>query len=749
VIDPQEREAPAAAAGETNRNPRRIAAGALLLILLGTHVWTRLQIAADAPLAERTSYPEHYVSALALMAGHGFAGYDLSRDRRRAAAPIRDFLRSRSPRITTEQFHAFLEGASPREPPLAASSRILDIRVAAVLWSFTGPDWRSLSLVHASLSALCSLAVVAIAARLSGSIWAGLLAGLLLLASPYESQWTTFSQRDVAPLWFDAFAMAALLLWPRCCSRGWAQVTYLACLGALATVGLGWRPDALLMVGFVLAVVALRPLASWETPSRRAGALVAVGLGCWLTWQGILALGPARPQSTQIGFQIAYYGEFTRANLLGYENSFQVLRDDGQTYQHCAFFADEVFGHADVVLGSVEYGAACRALYLQVARYNLYNWTRSFPSFFSRSLAALAPPGSTQSEPWPLGRYRPASLGWLFTWLLDPLTRIAPFAFAMGVVALLLADWRDWRWRSLLAFALVYAAAMLSVLPEAKHAGPILLPLCAFGGVGLWRTAKLLSAWRSRAGLRRGLRILLTAAALGGGAWLAAVGIARWISIWARGELTSEVLRRAEGAEPARRALTGRRFFSVTRPPERVRDPVGYLIEIRAGESPGFLVCRHLRGVGSEQPARLYRTRHRLHPGRTQAFFIAALQGSSYGGGDPRTYVATVTLDGDAEIVGSRVVDMAGWAHPLFTSVFYPGESQPGSPSLGPSEPFGDSGRGSAHFDGVPGDRVNELGLRSGESPEADAALAGLRLDPERAWNRHRIRVAGSSGELE
>jgi hypothetical protein len=94
---------------------------------------------------------------------------------------------------------------------LLATSRVLDLHVAAWLWRLFGISWPTLFAFYALVSTIANLCVFLIARRLGGSFWAGAIASLGFLASPLERYAATWSFRDTSPLWFAAVGYCLLL----------------------------------------------------------------------------------------------------------------------------------------------------------------------------------------------------------------------------------------------------------------------------------------------------------------------------------------------------------------------------------------------------------------------------------------------------------------------------------------------------------------------------------------------------------
>jgi len=680
--------------GPASESPRRRWAEArwlravLLLLVLGFHLGARLHSAAKRPPSRFAFYPEHYVASLSLLAHRGFGGFDLEppQEQRPEAEPIRSFLVFGRDTIAPSEFEAYLKRAIASEAPPVASSRILDLYVAAGVWKLFGIRWSSLLTVYAVFSTLVCLLVFGVGRSVGGGFWPGLFAATLFAASPFETVYASYSVRDISPLWFDTIAFASLI-W--IADRPWARWAHLLGffgLGVIAMLGAGWRTDGFLLPPIIIASGLFLLTARGRGAGHCLGAALLAAVGAWLTWQGIRLLGPSEVLPTQIGFHVGYYGNDDRSNLIGMENAFQTLRDDGQAFYHAAYYADVSEGVRGLSYGTPDYGVACRRLYGRIARYDAFNWLSAFPRFYWRALGGLSPPDALQGQsvdertrdriPWLAGAYR---------WLLDPLVEFLPSLFVLGAFAVLCRSVARPVGAILVAFSVLYAAIWFVVLPENKHMAPMLLPLSVVGaqaiaGLGsivdpnFRASAVQVLKWRPpRAASLSVVVVLGTIAAL--------VLAARVTSLRERKNYIDAILSRARGAVIAPETLEGAQKFSVTAPPGATPDPVGYLLTIETGREPGYLVCEHRRGLVGKSK-RTYVTRHKLHPLRTQYFFVTLLQGMAYGDGRP--YSCTVTLGRGARIVKSQRMDLSAWGRPLFSSVFYEGEESPGSPRLDP-----------------------------------------------------------------
>ena len=434
------------------------------------------------------------------MAGRGFRGLDLTGEQ--AGWPesptVAKFLAGGKEDLREGRLKVFFDTARSTPPPPEAYGRVLDLHAAAVLWRAFGISWPVLFTFYAVVSTAAGLGVFLLAARIGGA-GAGLLAALLFAASPFEATYSAYSIRDLSPLWFAVAAFAAASAAGRV-GRPGALVAAAFAAGVAAMLGVGWRPDAILLPPFAAVVLAATAVARGTPPLRTLSAVAALAAGAALTWTVIASLAGGdvgRPPT--IGFHIAAYGSHTRTNLLEYENSFLAARDDTQTFFTVAHHADAVSGRPKVVYGGADYAVECRRLFLAMARSESYRWLAGFPRFYARALDALGDPASVQSIPASdLAALRSPGAQAAGRWILDPLARALPALFAAGALIAVARARERPLVLGLLAFSAAYAAALLTVLPESKHFGPMLLPLCVLGGqvTGARAGAARLARWR-------------------------------------------------------------------------------------------------------------------------------------------------------------------------------------------------------------------------------------------------------------
>ena len=679
--------------------------GALAGVLVAHFVLREHQNRAR-PLADHHNYEVAYGYVMSLMEERGF--HDLVVGDGPATRPVAEFLSLQRESLSESELRAGLaecstpnvEEAGRGWEPLAYT-RVLDYYLTAGLWKMFGVQWSVLYTFYALVgTGVCGL-VFALTRRVSGEFWAGWTAAMLFCLSPLESHLSTWTIRDTSPLWFAALGF--WFLYSVVDGRRTQIGTAVACLalGMVAMVGIGWRTDAYYLLPVLGTALLLQ-----QTVRRIAwnkiivnGTLFAVG--AWSCHAAIYSLVTPRVSPTpQSALHMACYADEARCNLLGVENTFQTHRCDIETLftaRQCTSTDGEP---TKLVYLSDEYNQACRDMFCEQARYNAYAWVRQFPRFYWSALHGLSVPyGFATVDPWKTpdkGADRRSS--WLrkASFVIGGITYLLPVWFLLGVVAYFLTSRERSPGFVLIGFSVFYAVILFLILPEQKHTAPLLLPLHMFGGIGVWTIASRCFAAAQGHGLLLGiLPQRLKQAAWTAGAlllsWASATGVAYSVSLQSRAELLHDIQQAASGGESAPELLRGQKVFDVHFLPDDTHDRTGYLLKINAGEQPGELLCRHERFPLDWGWRRYLTTRHPLHAGKTQYFFVSCLQGSRHG--DPRPYACHVSIDGDAAIESCTLVNLAGWNRLQVSTLYCDGECSPGSPrGKEPTSDFGDGG---------------------------------------------------------
>ena len=665
-----------------------------LVALLVLHFLTRVYDARTMPLAGRHIYPRSYGFSLSLMSGQGLRDVVVSDDS--AARPIKEFLLLERNSVSAEEFAVYR--SATRSPggdrefdiyaPLA-TTRILDLYLAAGLWRCFGISWSVIFTFYALVSTATCFLIFLIARRLGDNFWAGWLAALMFFASPLEQYLGAWSLRDTSPLWFTAAAFCFLICVVDRCRDGLKSAAAYFGLGLVTMVGIGWRTDVLLLVPFLGASLVAVLINQRQHYTKMLTAVALFALGCWLCQAGVHSLShlPVLPSAS--GFHMAEYADYSRSNLLGVENSFQTCRCDMQTlYTARRFERVHNENSEPLVYLRERYNSACRQMFCEEAQYNLYRWLRFFPRFLILALDGLRVPNAWDTvDPWQRNDLHLPEIEPLQRSLFDPISAILPYLFSFCAVAAIALGPRKLLTAMVVAFAVYYAAILFLVLPEQKHTAPLLAPLCIVCGLGLQQLVYVISIalrrreWRvlSRKTLRNAATTIMAMVVL----WGLACWIARPIGAAARRELIGAIQTAAHNSVDAPETLKGRKVFAIQIAPGETRD-FGYLLKIHAGQSPATLSCRHIHFPRDWGWPRTMTSRHSLIANREQFFFVTCLPAGI--DGDPRPYSCTVSISGDAEIDSARRVELTHWNRLPVSTVFYEGQVCAGSPrENGPS----------------------------------------------------------------
>jgi hypothetical protein len=660
---------------------------AIVLALLLFHFYTRHAAERAIPLSPGEGlYPYVYRVSLSLVAGRGFN--PIAFPDTPEAAPLREFTMMSRAELSRAEMDAYFRqpysaahDESQRrtaDVPISRSnaflddfhkSRVLDIRIAALLWKWFGVRWSVYFFFYSLVSTLAALCIFFIG-RQAGGYWTGVIAMLFYTACPLENEYVIRSVRDISPLWFASFGIAFATCVAGSGRSSLARMLSYIGAGAVAVIGYGWRIDALMLPPFLLAFVAGSLLIQRRRRAEILGAAGLFVLGSLIGLGGIRMLTPGGGYSPQVGFHIADYGHAARANVLGMEDSLNIFRCDINTHFDARYYAaaNGLLDGGEPYM-SAAYGAACRAVYLDAMRYDSWQIVSRFPLFLFRALRGSGlkdlPINTDYFAPPPKW---PAGLSLVRRIVLDPLYGLTPYLTIIGIMATLF--WVRPVMVAALTTALLffYAAILLSVLPEYKHTGLLILPISILSGLAVTSIAN--RSWRQAQWKRGGL-----VAAVAVGVWCVACGVAYPYSLSRRADLIASI-RRISADAPEAGGLVGPRLFMVRRGAGDLPDRVGYLLEIDAGPNPGWLHCRSLRRTDD---TRFYESSHKLFANRKQYFFMTSYLGAI---GGSLSFDNTIVLDGDARIVSARKVDLSNWKGLEVSTVFYDGEHSPGSPSI-------------------------------------------------------------------
>ena len=701
---------------------RRLGIGAVLAVVLLCHWFTRVESIRQIELDQRQFWADTFRYSLSALAGQGlrpvrFAGVPQS-------IPLQKFLSLRSASLSREEFDAYfsLPESAPLTPPVGITdisdehlpwplytTRILDLWTATGLWWLFGIRWDVLFLFYAGLSTVACFCFFLIGRGLSSNGWVGLVAAGAYSVMPIEISYTAYSPRDISPLWFAAPAWAALACLVGC-QTGWIG-SMLACLfaGFLAALGLGWRHDALVTVMSVAGLAGPALLFAGRGWAKALGGTVACLLAVLVTRFAIASLCPVIPQGSGVGFHMASYAEETRCNLFHIENSMGVSRDDLQVIlrvaqrrmeegleplsfdpQHC----HEIYGP--------DHARISRELFFESFQLNLPVWLSHAPNFIWRSLQATRladlPLASTGHAPELDPKRTRKPMSW---WLAIQkwLAGAVPVLALVGALRVCFPlPWHDlrgaWLLRGLVGFLFGYMLILFFVLPEEKHAGPLLLPMAILTAEALAfllglgdpvRLGVLASEFTVRRITTMGLVVIGLVVV-----WqlvsIKAVEIstnARRLQVGKAYDLAEKADWETNSGDPVRQEWI--------REGELRKKAVAILAWVQADESGVRLACRegtfgHPKPLVQyhDSPSRLFTTWHRVPDGEP-SLFVITLPGQALFG-DERGDIVRLEILGNGKILRTALLELSNapegdklsWLRTLVTM----GENQPGSPRL-------------------------------------------------------------------
>ena len=683
-------------------------AGALLVlgVILVLHFLSRQHAYLSRPIGEKHFYPSSYLVSLSLLAGTGFAyalprGVDPAssleatiarlREEPGPAGPVMGFLSGHRRRLSRQEWRSFLEDAplTPIAPDVLLAwdsvgglARILDARLAAALWALFGIDWDVLFAFYAALSTAACAALFGITARLSGSVWGGVLGAASFALSPLERDLGAWSFRDANPLWFSCIAIWLLFRWASPVPL--MSVTSLRWLGigAASLIGLGWRPDVYVLVPFMAVGLALL-LAAEEVRPR----LIIVALACFIVgavsvrsaigWLGPTSAGPV--VSGGAVFHVAWYADDARSNLLRTENVFQARASDHLVlYQanYYSLFSGTSLQPSPRIFDQRHY-ATTRAMYLEMVRYHLFEWWSRFPELVA-FLSTID--GATSPQP-PIGiGVSPDAQSWADRAIRAGLgfyLKSMPWLCALAVASAALSRSRRVATAIVAGHFALYAAVQLAILPEIKHWGPLLLPLHVLSAAGccqLVRTAVTLRRDWGNIDFTERLRIPAMVAFVILSCWGLLGVVAHAVSQAQRRHIVGGILTAARSPLVPERSPDKPRLHTIDIPSGEPTRPIGYLFRVRGARRDVDLFCLHAR-EGHGQTPLYYATRHRVQAQREQYFFVNPVAG--VGIGEVRNYKAYVSVRGGATLISVAAVDLSGSGLALPLSLVFTGKDDP------------------------------------------------------------------------
>ena len=152
---------------------------------------------------------------------------------------------------------------------------------------------------------------------------------------------------------------------------------------------------SVLYIGFSLTALAWLRGMNWR---QILGGTAIYALAAWSCMAAIRSLTTEPAVNSQNGFHMAAYADFSRANLLKIENSFQIHRCDRETLflARQREQATNPDGPPLPYIGS-RYSLVCRSLFFEELKYNAFWFVAKFPEVYWKALDGLKTPGAFET----------------------------------------------------------------------------------------------------------------------------------------------------------------------------------------------------------------------------------------------------------------------------------------------------------------------------------------------------------------
>ena len=649
---------------------RRYGSFVLLTLILLVHFGLRYSVNQCLPLESKHFYPDLYNIALSLTGETGLKTFALD-GKIPAHAPVIRFLSLKQASLTTDEFSAFLAS----KPALGAvtvfaRNRLFEFRVASWLWRIFGISWGVIAIFYIIVSTLCCLCIFFLCTHLTGNKWCGLLGAAFYAVLPCEMVHSVWSIRDANPTWFTILALTFCLCVAGRFQSQWVNACSYFLLGVLSLIGLGWRSDAILIPGLTLLgllIVLRRQHRKWKH-CISALTLFAVGIACVYT--SLLAQITTKEEFSPAWItHIAVYADNPRANIGGYENSYQMFFDDGTVISNVYRWVNKTVPY----LGT-EYARACTQMLWHEASYNMFNWIDGFPLLWGQKIweGCGDSYGSFQlrfeAEPVRDG-FELIRAFMKRYWIVLILAFAGAFLFSPHPPeALLLAF-----------FSVYYTALYWVMLPMEKHITPMSLPAAvAFAFASCAVITPLTAAGRSTAvqSMQRrwksGLTLLILTLTL----FLISREVARWHSTSVRASYVSLIRDRSSKGLTADDNIKSPQKAILSFPPGTLEKDRGYCWKIHAYGQGGILALWMRRPTFSGVSF------FPIPAGQDEVFFYSTCT----------QYLVHPVVDAPLDVVvvlqpgmkfeSCRSFDLDGWKTLPFSTVFYPGQTAAGSPRI-------------------------------------------------------------------
>lgn len=659
----------------------------IVISILIFHFVVRYGIETNYPLQKRHFYSRDYSPALALLDGHGLKGISID-PTIQEHRPINDYLNLKKSELEAEELNVFFSSAIEYRPlNVYEGGRSFELLVAAGIWKLFGVSWHSIFVFYIGLSTLACLSIFFLALQLTQSFGCAVLGAVFFSLIPSEMAHMVWSIRDINPTWFLIFSVTFCF-----CAVGkyrtrWGNALSYFSLGVISLLGLGWRPDAMIIPIIVFMGLLIVLFRKKRKRMHIMGALILFFVGAGLVNYTLNKIANQPETSKLTVFHVSVYADSIRSNVGKYENHFQMIRDDITVKRN----ADRWAARDDI--GYVEsslYGKTCLKMFLAETQYNIFNWVNFFPILWGKTVwehVGLSY-GNLHRGAWNYNAFPEFvhKTGFIIEKIIS-LTAVYVF---LG----LLAAWVYTPFFKesclLLLFSFYYALIYWVMLPEIKHITPLALPSAIFFALCCLLIKNLCShkgGFTLKKHFQSNWKVAVSIILLLISSYFVVREFARIYSTSERDKYLAEIHKRAAISQSHNEIIKEPEKAVISFPAKTLLSDKGYVLQIKNHrKEPGLIEYWELRGDPHKSIPGAISAKHTfMLPSRIEKmyFYTTCTQFSTVRQIiDPRPLHIVVRIPSGTEFISAKSLDLDGWHILPYTTLFYDGQKSSGAATI-------------------------------------------------------------------
>jgi hypothetical protein len=355
----------------------------LLGLIFVAGLFIRIYYIDNTPLKNKHNYSTNYEPVLYHMLGHGMNRSDASASDNHAK--LWKFLNAEVDSLDINIVKKVVsENPNIKYFKAGQQYQTFAYYIASYVWKIFGISWSSLFYFYAVFSMFAGLALFFVSQKMTQSYWGGIFTFVTYALAMPEIIGSTWSIRDVSPVWFLAFSLYYLFVVLNKFKNTKLNYFSYFIFGIVLTVGIGWRADVLMFTPFILVYLVINFVIQYKNKLisiyKILILLSLLLLGSYFTLKvnSLVSSKNAPP----LGFMhIAHYAEHTRSKIGQYENSFQNQFCDSMTKNQVETYQQQTYPNKKVIYMHGDYGTYALELYLKTFAYNFYRWVDVYPKY--------------------------------------------------------------------------------------------------------------------------------------------------------------------------------------------------------------------------------------------------------------------------------------------------------------------------------------------------------------------------------